>query len=428
MRPLPFVPALLALAAGCAGPARVVAPATPVASATATAAAPAAPALPAGVEAALAAAKAAAAPDRRTARFDVTLAAGPGGLTLEGETDQPAALDALVARLRADGHAVTSAVRTLPDAASLGDDRWGVVTLSVANLRTNPGHSAELTTQALLGTPLRLLKKQRGWTLVQTPDRYIAWLDAGGFEPLPESAVRALAAAPKVIVTAPAAFARAAPSPDAAPVSDLVAGGVLEARGEVQGPEAGAFVPVAFPDGRLAYVAAADVRPYDAWLAALRPTDASLVETARAMLGAPYLWGGTSGKGMDCSGFTKMVYFLNGTVLPRDANQQAQAGAPVDDAGDWSRLRPGDLLFFGRAATDSTAESVVHVGMWIGGGEFIHAAGRVRINSMDPAAPNHDADERARYLRARRYLDAPVGTAALRDGGLYGLLAERAGS
>ncbi|HYE58275.1 MAG TPA: C40 family peptidase, partial [Rhodothermales bacterium] len=155
------------------------------------------------------------------------------------------------------------------------------------------------------------------------------------------------------------------------------------------------------------------------WLAALRTDPEALVSTAKTLLGAPYLWGGTSTKGMDCSGFTKTVYLLHGLILPRDANQQADAGEAVDDAGDFSKLQPGDLLFFGRKAQEGRAESIVHVGMWIGGGEFIHAAGRVRINSMDPGAPNYDAYERGRYIRARRYLGTPQGVALLREGGLY---------
>ncbi|MHC2993880.1 glycoside hydrolase, partial [Pontibacter sp. HJ8] len=90
-------------------------------------------------------------------------------------------------------------------------------------------------------------------------------------------------------------------------------------------------------------------------------------------------------------------------VLPRDASQQVHIGELVNTANGWDELRPGDLLFFGVPAKDGKPERVVHVAMWIGGNqEFIHSAGRVRINSMNPAAPNHDAYELGRFLRAKR--------------------------
>jgi len=107
---------------------------------------------------------------------------------------------------------------------------------------------------------------------------------------------------------------------------------------------------------------------------------------------------------MDCSGFTKTIYFLNGMVIPRDASQQVHTGKSIDSVQEFDNLEKGDLLFFGRKATDSTAERVVHVGMWIGNNEFIHASNMVRISSMDPDAENFDEWNRNRYLRTKRIL------------------------
>lgn len=77
-------------------------------------------------------------------------------------------------------------------------------------------------------------------------------------------------------------------------------------------------------------------------------------------------------------------------VIPRDASQQVHTGMSIDSVQNFESLEKGDLLFFGRKATDSTAEKVVHVGMWIGNNEFIHASNMVRISSMDPKAENFD--------------------------------------
>jgi cell wall-associated NlpC family hydrolase len=90
----------------------------------------------------------------------------------------------------------------------------------------------------------------------------------------------------------------------------------------------------------------------------------------------------------------------------------------VNDANDFSQLRPGDLLFFGEAETDSTQERVVHVGMWIGNYEFIHSSGRVRVSSFDSTAPNFDSYNLDRYLRTKRILGSDVGIWSVREGGL----------
>ncbi len=127
-----------------------------------------------------------------------------------------------------------------------------------------------------------------------------------------------------------------------------------------------------------------------------------LVETSKKLMGLPYLWGGTSPKGVDCSGFTKTVYFLNGMVIPRDASQQVHTGKLIDTTKNFQNLIPGDLLFFGRPATDSTSERVVHVGMWIGDNQFIHSMGDVHISTMDSTSSDFDEYNYNRYLRSKR--------------------------
>ncbi|SHI47956.1 C40 family peptidase [Pseudozobellia thermophila] len=353
------------------------------------------------------------APDKRTALFDVRVFTDSKKYILKGETDNEGALVKLRETLTESGFDFTDEIEVLPSEALDGLTQ-AVVNLSVANLRSNPKHSAELATQATLGTPVKVLKQDGGWYYIQTPDKYLSWVDDGGIEPMDKTTFDRWQGAKKIIFTQTYGHSFADEGRNQV-VSDLVAGNILELTGTT-----GDYFQVAYPDGRKALVAMAEAQPYDEWLEGLDPSPENLVATSKELMGVPYLWGGTSTKGMDCSGFTKTVYFLNGMVIPRDASQQVHTGKPVDSVQDFDRLERGDLLFFGKKATDSTAEKVVHVGMWIGNNEFIHASDRVRISSMDPDADNYDAFNHKRYLRSKRILkEKDEGLISLADNPLF---------
>ncbi len=333
------------------------------------------------------------APDSRTVLFAVQAREN----ILSGETISADAKAALLQRLQQAGLPFTDSIQVLPQ-PQLQGQHHAVVTISVANLRSQPRHPAELSTQATLGTPLRVWKKEKGWYYVQTPDNYLAWVDAGGITLMNDSSFAAWQQTKKLIYTQPYGLAYTGIAPQGATVSDLVYGDVMQLIAEEQG-----YYKVAFPDGRTAFVPKAEAQFYSEWARSHQPTETNLVQTAQRLMGLPYLWGGTSFKGVDCSGFTKTVFFMNGLVLPRDASQQVQLGELVDTKESWHHLRPGDLLFFGVPARDGKPERVVHVGMWIGGNqEFIHSAGRVHISSFNPNAPNYDDSEKNRFLRAKR--------------------------
>jgi cell wall-associated NlpC family hydrolase len=130
-------------------------------------------------------------------------------------------------------------------------------------------------------------------------------------------------------------------------------------------------------------------------------------------MGIPYLWGGTSAKGFDCSGFVKTVYFLNGLILDRDASQQFQNGLRIRARRESfpDSLMAGDLMFFGSSRRGRPRAS--HVGMYIGNGEFIHCAGMVKVNSLDSTKLNYSRPRRDSYLGARRMIGTPVGKGAM---------------
>ncbi|GAB4107784.1 C40 family peptidase [Echinicola sediminis] len=331
------------------------------------------------------------APDKRVAVWDIEWT----GDTLKGETNLPQALTALAAKLDSAGMDYVNAVNLLPQENLEGKHR-AVVTLSVANIRSAPKHSAELATQATMGTPLQVLKKEDSWYLVQTPDKYISWVDAAGIEVMDERSFQTWDKAEKVVFTGLLGYVYEDQS-EAAMVSDLTAGNLLELLDTDK-----EHYRVQLPDGRSGYIKKETAQLFGDWISSRELTDEKLISTAHNMMGVPYLWGGTSIKGVDCSGFTKTIYFLNGQVIPRDASQQIMEGELVDTDKDWKNLKVGDLLFFGRKATEDSPERVVHVGMWIGNDSFIHSRGRVRVSSFDPESPHYDAYELGRYLRTKR--------------------------
>ena len=218
----------------------------------------------------------------------------------------------------------------------------GLVNRGVAPLRAEPDDAAELVDEAHGGEELTRLADHGDWTFVQGPDLYFGWI---------RSAYLSDDDAPQlVIVGVPLAGVHAAASSDSAVVDELPVGVRLRTRERV-----GEWWQI----GHERYVWERDTVEVRS-LPQRYPTPADLIATAEAFLDVPYLWGGTSAHGIDCSGLTQRVYFLNGVGLDRDADQQALGGKPVDVA------RPGDLFFFG-------ADRVTHTAIATGERTFIHA-------------------------------------------------------
>jgi len=338
------------------------------------------------------------APDGRVELFHVVACQRKDTLVLKGETTSRQAYEEILSCARNVSAHVKDSIRMLPD-KKLGGEIWGVIYNSVGTLRAEPRYGAELVSQALLGMPVRILEQKGGWRRVQTPDRYIGWIN-GSVKPVTEGEWQQYLKQPKVIVTSLHTRSFADTGKEALPVTDLVAGDMLVVKSLN-----GGFYQVQYPDGREAYVKNTDAMKVADWLKKTRLTGESIVHTAKQLMGVPYLWGGTSTKGMDCSGLTKQAYFMHGILLARDASQQVRYGRLIDEAGDFSDALPGDLVFFGTKATpENPKERVVHVGIYIGDRRFIHASDFIRINSFDPADPLFDAFNTNRYLRTKRII------------------------
>jgi len=338
------------------------------------------------------------APDRRVELFQIKALQQKDSLVLQGETTSKQAYEEILSFAQQVSAEVKDSIRLLPD-EKLGEKIWGVIYNSVGTLRAEPRYGAELVSQALLGMPVKILEEKGGWRRVQTPDRYIGWIN-GSVTSLSKEDLRLYLKQPQVIITALNTRSYVDTGNESLPVTDLVAGNMLA----VISADEGSY-RVRYPDGRKAYVRKRDAKEVADWQKEIRVTGESIVQAARQLLGIPYLWGGTSVKGMDCSGFTRQVYWMHGIILARDALQQVRYGRLVDETGDLSDALPGDLLFFGSKATaDNRQEKVVHVGIYLGDRQFIHVSDYVRINSFDPVDPLYDAFNINRYLRTMRVI------------------------
>ncbi len=278
------------------------------------------------------------------------------------------------------------------------DSLYGVVNISVCNLREEGKFTSGMSTQALLGMPVKVLQ-YKGWYEIQTPDDYTGWVHRMVICPMSREQYNEWNTAEKIVVTSHYGFTYERPSEHAQTVSDVVAGNRLKWEGNER-----RFYKVSYPDGRLAYIPKSISCTEKEWRAHLKKDAESILHTAYSMIGIPYLWAGTSSKGVDCSGLVRTVLFMHDIIIPRDASQQAYIGQRIEIAPDFSNLEKGDLVFFGRKATDVQKEGISHVGFYIGDQRFIHALGDVHISSFNPQDKEYDEFNTGRLLFAVRFL------------------------
>lgn len=314
-------------------------------------------------------------------------------IVLKGESSHAAVCDSILKRTSRLYSRVRNEMIVLPHPA-LGEKSYGVMRLSTGHLRRHADHDMEMISQGLLGETVQLLKRYGMFYFCKLSDGYLGWMEGFSVQEMNRQEYDSWQAAAKVIFMQGVGLIYSEKNTKSNPVSDIVAGCLV-----IKKKQEGGWIRVALPDGREGYLPKNQVMDYSEFSKQPQAGENELVKTAMSYLGHPYLWGGNSPKGYDCSGFTKTIYRLHGIELPRDANMQAQAGQPVELDSAYSHLKPGDLLFFG-----PKTERITHVGMYIGDRRFIHCDGMVRINSFNPKDENY-SEYRVRGLRvAKRFL------------------------
>ena len=336
-------------------------------------------------------------PDSRVGICSIVIRTGQkGAAILSGETTIAAAKDEIIKTLNDHYKNLIDSIIILPDTIK-NKNFTGVATLSVINLRKEPDHSSELISQALLGTPVLILKKAGSWLMIQTPDNYLSWTEASSIKMMNQNEFEKWRDASRVIYLDNTGWLHDTTSLNSGVVGDLTGGCVMEKTGELKG-----FVSVILPDRRRGFVEKQKVMDFKGWKENAQCTEESICNTSLTFIGIPYLWGGTSAKGTDCSGFVQSVFFRNGLILQRDASLQALHGMNIDISDGYDRLKKGDLLFFGSRVNSNP--HVTHVAIYLGNKEYINSSGRVMINSLDSTRADFVSYRLSSLLSAKRII------------------------
>jgi hypothetical protein len=242
-----------------------------------------------------------------------------------------------------------------------------------------------------MGTPLLILKEEDSWLFIKTPDGYLAWTENSSVAEKTTEEIKSWKRSKRIIYMNSTGWVFSDPGCSGI-VSDIVAGAIVTELKEEKD-----FLKISLPDGRIGFIRKADATSLDGFKNV--PADGNdIINRAQSLLGIPYLWGGSSAKGADCSGFVQTVFFQNGVILQRDASMQAKHGKEIDISSSLMNLQPGDLLFFGKPG------HIIHVAIYKGNGEYIHSSGRVMINSLEPDNPIFNSYRRRTLVKAMRIL------------------------
>lgn len=231
---------------------------------------------------------------------------------------------------------------------------YGICNLSIVPLRSGPSHQVELISQVLFGEHFKVLEKRKEWSKIRLAfDTYEGWIDNKQYELISKEAYAQVEDSPSFLVGNLVDFI----TNDRQVLSTLTIGAHLPHFSENK-----------FHLGK-------NLFQYEGDFISGKKEKDNLIKTAFLFLNTPYLWGGKTPFGIDCSGFSQMVYKLNGYQLLRDASQQATQGEVLSFIEE---SEPGDLAFF-----DNNEGAITHVGIIMKDNYIIHAHGNVRIDRLD---------------------------------------------
>jgi cell wall-associated NlpC family hydrolase len=310
----------------------------------------------------------------------------PDGRTVVCECSDGEVLEELRRRMDGAGWGADSVrivYEALPRAAAELPDGL-IAASSVADVRRSPDHAAELVTQIVYGDAVTPLRTDGDWYLVRLDDGYIGWIRSWHLYELSIEKQKSYRFEAGHRVATNHAVVLQGTASDSLTVTDLVIGTPVRAN------DCGkrGWRAVRLPDGKEGFLKSRSIEKIPA---RNRISREKLSSTGMRFLGIPYIWGGSTPKGFDCSGLIQRIYRLNGVVIPRDTDMQARFGrekpaTPADLAAATTSLSTGDLIFFGK-----TPQNISHVAMILTEGLFLHAYGQVRVGSLDPQSHLFDA-------------------------------------
>lgn len=247
---------------------------------------------------------------------------------------------------------------------------FGICSLSIIPCRKDPSSTSEMVTQLLFGETYTIIEDREDWLQITTNyDNYPCWISAKQHTRITDSDFKSL----KVNL-----------------VSSELVQVINQSNDQLVFPiTIGATLPN-FKNGNLKIGDNSFAFEGQTNDSSVKKTIKEIKETAYLFLNAPYLWGGRSPFGIDCSGFTQLVYKLNGYQLPRDASQQVEIGTALSFVEE---AEAGDLAFF-----DNEEGNIVHVGIILENQQIIHASGCVRIDKFDHYGIFHSENKKYSHM------------------------------